>query len=148
MQHGAVVRCLDFSPTYFLWWRATFVISYTVHCRMISPFHWQYLPNTMMMPMFPTRGVTYQMTRRKCLNCHINVVRNFIGISQEIALVMIEIRRILLIMYYSQVAGECYHRSGQLSKLSLRYSSSTNLRICTSLKSTYETFPLRTYSCR
>ena len=35
-----------------------------------------------------------------------------------------------------------------MSKLSLRYSSSTNLRICTSFKSIYETFPLRTYSRR
>ena len=46
----------------------------------------------------------------------------------------------------SQVAGECYHRGGRLSKLSLRYSSSTNIRTCTSLLSTYGILPLRTFS--
>ena len=48
----------------------------------------------------------------------------------------------------SQAAGECCHHGGRLSKLFLHYSSSTNLRICTSFKSIYETFPFRTYSCR
>ena len=46
----------------------------------------------------------------------------------------------------SQVAGVCYHRGGRLSKLSLRYSSSTNIRTCTSLLSTYGILPLRTFS--
>ena len=33
----------------------------------------------------------------------------------------------------SQVAGVCYHCGGRLSKLSLRYNSSTNIRTCISL---------------
>ena len=54
---------------------------------MISPFHWQHLPNTMMMAMIPTRGVIYQTDRKGVLELlyqcrakfHWDIVRNCSG---------------------------------------------------------------------